>query len=176
MANSSFKISDFLGVVRSSQTQRSDRFEISFFPPSGIGGNTTRLASILCEEAQVPGLSATVQPLRVGAWTEQRVKNLEFLGDEFVFTFVCDEGWGIRGMMEDWMNYISNPTSKELAFPSDYMGKVKIATLNTKDEITASWMLYDAFPKLLNVVPVSSSNPGVIRLSCTFASTWWERE
>jgi len=177
MANSSFKISDFLGTVRNSQTQRSDRFEVSFFPPAAVGaGNATRLASILCEEAQVPGLSGTVAPLKVGAWTEMRVKNIEFLGEEYVYTFVCDEGWGIRSMLENWMNYIASPRSKELAFPSDYMGQVKVSTLNTKDEITGSWMLYDAFPKLLNVVPVSAGNPGIIRLSCTFASTWWERQ
>lgn len=176
MAQSFFKYNDFISKIRTSNLPRSERFEVLITPPAGVANaEIMRDFTIMCEEAQIPGLSATNIPYRIGAWTEYRTTNVEFLSAEFVFTFVCNEDWGIRKVLEDWIFSNANPISKEVAWASDTYGSIEVASLDMQDNVVASWKLYNVVPKLVNLVPVSNTSPGIIRLSTSFVAEWWER-
>lgn len=175
MAQNNF--SNFLATVRGSHTPRADRFEVVVNFPGALAlpPDVARTTSILCEEAQIPGLVATNLPFRIGAWTEYRTQNLEFLGAEAVFTFLADQNWGIRKAFEDWAFLCSDPVSKETAYPEDIYGSITVYSLAVDDSVLAGWKFYETMPKLLSLIPVAASNTSAIRLSITMASTFWER-
>lgn len=177
MAKSFTKLENFLTQVRTQHTPRSDRFEVVFNLPRGLAGSPefTRTLSVYCEEAQIPGLSATNLPVKIGAWTEYRTQNVEFLTTELSFTFLVDELWSGRELFEDWIFLAGDPTSKEVRYYEDYVADITVKSLSSKDDVLAAWQIIDATPKLINLTPVSWSNQGLIRMSVSFAAKKWKR-
>lgn len=177
MAKASTKLDNFLSQVRTQHTPRSDRFEVVFNLPRALAGSPefTRTLSVYCEEAQIPGLSATNLPVKIGAWTEYRTQNVEFLTTELSFTFLVDELWSGRELFEDWISLAGDPTSKEVGYYEDYVADITVKSLSSKDDVLAAWQIIEATPKLINLTPVSWSNQGLIRMSVSFAAKKWKR-
>jgi hypothetical protein len=128
-----------------------------------------------CEEAQIPGIAATNLPIKIGAWTEYRTQNVEFLTTEMSFTFLVDELFSGRELFEDWISLAANPNSKEVRYYTDYVADITIKSLSTKDDVLAAWKLIDATPKLINLTPVSWSNQGLMRMTISFSAKKWVR-
>ena len=177
MAKSLTKLENFLTQIRTQHTPRSDRFEVEFNLPPGLSESQEfmQTLSVYCEEAQIPGLAATNLPVKIGAWTEYRTQNVEFLTTELSFTFLCDEFWSGRELFEDWINLAADVNSKEVEYYDNYVADITVKSLSTKDDVLAAWKIIDATPKLINLTPVSWSNQGFIRMSVSFAAKKWER-
>lgn len=178
MAKSSSKLDNFLSQVRSQHTPRSERFEVIFSVPGalGVSADDVRSISVYCEEAQIPGLVGTNVPVKIGAWTEYRTQNVEFLTTDMTFTFLVDEDWKGREIFEKWIALSADPTSKEVAFYDDVKSVVQIRSLSVNDDVLAEWKLHDAVPKLINLTPVSWNNTGFIRMSVSVSAKRWTRE
>lgn len=177
MAKSISNLKSFLSDIRKQHTPRSDRFEVVFAFPRNYqpdGGDVRRL-SLFCEEAQIPGVSATNLPIKIGAWTEYRTQNVEFLSTDIVFTFVIDENWKGRELFEKWIQASVNHKSKEVAFYENSVANIEIKSLNTRDDVIGQWKIYEAIPKLINITPVSWSNTGFLRMSVSFSAKYWEK-
>ena len=177
MAKSETKLENFLSQIRTQHAPRSDRFEVIFNLPSGVEGSQefVRTLSIYCEEAQIPGLSATNLPVKIGAWTEYRTQNVEFLTTELTFTFICDEMWAGREVFEDWISLAASVNSKEVSYYDNYVADIIVKSLSTEDDVLAAWKVIQATPKLNNLIPVSWNNQGLIRMSVSFSAKKWER-
>jgi len=171
-----FKLSDFRAAVRTQHLPRADRYEVEFNLPPALRAwypGVDRTLTLFCEEAQIPGLSAQVEPVKIGAWQEYRIKNVDFLGQESVFTFIADENWAHRHVFEDWIFLAANPYTKELAFPDEIFGSIVVKSLSQQDQVLGEWKLIDSVPKLLNLIPVSAGSPGPLRISLTVSSIKW---
>ena len=166
-----FKTQDFISKVRKDDLARSNRFEIVINSPANMA--TDREVSLFCEEAQIPGLQIKWTPTVISTWTEQRAHGIEYFGDTAAFTFFCDSNWDVRSYFENWMTEIANPISKEVSFPDEYNGQVEIFTLDREDNRVAGWKLHDAFPRLMNILPVGQSADGIVRVNVTFAFRRW---
>jgi len=177
MAKSFTKLDNFLSEIRSQYTPRSDRFEVIFnLPPALVNRVNARQLSLYCEEAQIPGFAATNLPVKIGAWTEYRTQNVEFLTTEMSFTFIIDEKWRVREAFEEWISLAGDPNSKEVGYYEDYVSTIDIKSLAVDDGVLAEWKLVDATPKLINLTPVSWGNSGMIRMSVSFsAKRWYKR-
>lgn len=178
MAKSFTKLENFLSEIRSQYTPRSDRFEVVFnMPRALINRVNARQLSLYCEEAQIPGFSATNLPVKIGAWTEYRTQNVEFLTTEMSFTFIIDEKWRVREAFEEWISLAGNPNSKEVGYYEDYVSTIDIKSLSVDNDVLAEWRLIDATPKLINLTPVSWGNSGILRMSVSFsAKNWYKRD
>ena len=174
----SSKLDNFLSQIRSQHTPRSERFEVIFSVPGalGVSADDVRSISVYCEEAQIPGLVGTNVPVKIGAWTEYRTQNVEFLTTDMTFTFLVDEDWKGREIFEKWIALSADPTSKEVAFYDDVKSVVQIRSLSVNDDVLAEWKLHDAVPKLINLTPVSWNNTGFIRMSVSVSAKRWTRE
>ena len=171
-----FKLSNFRAEVRKQHLPRADRYEVDFNLPFALRQwypGVDETLTLFCEEAQIPGLSAQVEPVKIGAWQEYRIKNVDFLGQESVFTFIADEKWAHRHVFEDWIFLAANPYTKELAFPDEVFGSIVVKSLSQQDQVLGEWKLIDSVPKLLNLIPVSAGSPGPLRISLTVSSIKW---
>lgn len=178
MAKSHSKLDNFLTQIRSQYTPRSERFEVIFNVPAAlrVSQEDVRSISVYCEEAQIPGLAATNLPVKIGAWTEYRTQNVEFLTTDMSFTFIVDQDWKGRELFENWITLSADPLSKEVAFYNDVVGSIDIRSLSVNDDILAQWKLHEAVPKLINLTPVSWNNVGFIRMTVSVSAKRWTRE
>ena len=158
--------------MRREHLPRSDRFEVEIGGCKKLGA-PGRLTTLMCEEAQLPGLSATNVPYKIGPWTEYRTQNLEFLSTEIVFTFLVDETWSLRTYFESWINHTANMRTKEVSFYSDITADVKVRSLDTQDNVIAEWKFIEAMPKLLNITPVAWGNTQQLRTSLSMSAKRW---
>jgi hypothetical protein len=168
-----FKLNDFLSNVRKKDLARSSRFEIVVTAPT-IAKEQEREVSLLCEEAAIPGLIATFSPTKIGNWTEYRAHGIEFFGDNATFTFIVNSDWNVREFFEQWMGNCVDITSKEVAFYDDIIGNVEIYSLDRGDNRTGSWELIEAWPRLLNLTPMSQASDAPVRVTVTFTYRLWE--
>jgi len=177
MAKSFTKLENFFSEIRSQYTPRSDRFEVVFNVPRALLNRANaRQLSLYCEEAQIPGLAATNLPVKIGAWTEYRTQNVEFLTTEMSFTFIIDEKWRVREVFEEWIALAGDPNSKEVGYYDNYVSTIDIKSLSVDNDVLAEWTLVDATPKIINLTPVSWGNAGLIRMSVSFsARSWYKR-
>jgi|TARA_R110000744_G_scaffold99133_6_gene191557 hypothetical protein len=166
-----FKTQDFISQVRKDDLARSNRFEVVILSPQKHRAD--REVSLYCEEAQIPGLQLKWSPTMIGAWTEQRAHGIEYFGDTAAFTFFCDDNWDIRTYFESWMTLIADPITKEVTFPDAYNGQIEVYSLDRADNRVAKWKLHDAFPRLLNILPMGQSAEGIVRVNVTFAFRRW---
>jgi hypothetical protein len=175
MAKSFTKLENFFSEIRSQYTPRSDRFEVVFNVPRALLNRANaRQLSLYCEEAQIPGLAATNLPVKIGAWTEYRTQNVEFLTTEMSFTI--DEKWRVREVFEEWIALAGDPNSKEVGYYDNYVSTIDIKSLSVDNDVLAEWTLVDATPKIINLTPVSWGNAGLIRMSVSFsARSWYKR-
>ena len=168
-----FNLNDFLSNVRSKDLARSSRFEVVITAPY-VSEGKEREVSLLCEEAAIPGLIATFAPTKIGNWTEYRAHGIEFFGDNATFTFYVNSDWNVRGFFEQWMGNCVDTTSKEVAFYDDIIGNVEIYSLDRGDNRTGKWELQEAWPRLLNLTPISQASDAPVRVTVTFTYRYWE--
>jgi len=168
-----FNLNDFLSNVRSKDLARSSRFEVVITAPY-VSEGKEREVSLLCEEAAIPGLIATFAPTKIGNWTEYRAHGIEFFGDNATFTFYVNSDWNVRGFFEQWMGNCVDTTSKEVAFYDDIIGNVEIYSLDRGDNRTGKWELQEAWPRLLNLTPMSQASDAPVRVTVTFTYRYWE--
>ena len=71
-----FKTRDFISKVRKNDLARSNRFEIVISSPQKFTDD--REVSLLCEEAQIPGLQIKWTPSMISHWPEQRAHGVEY--------------------------------------------------------------------------------------------------
>lgn len=168
-----FNLNNFLSNVRNKDLARSSRFEVVITAPY-VSEGKEREVSLLCEEAAIPGLIATFAPTKIGNWTEYRAHGIEFFGDNATFTFYVNSDWNVREFFEQWMGNCVDITSKEVAFYDDIIGNVEIYTLDRGDNRTGKWELQEAWPRLLNLTPMSQASDAPIRVTVTFTYRYWE--
>ena len=171
MPKSMTNYQEFMNRMRREHLPRSDRFEVEIGGCKKLGANF--LTTLMCEEAQLPGLSATNVPYKIGPWTEYRTQNLEFLSTEIVFTFLVDENWSLRTYFEAWINHTANMRTKEVSFYSDITADVKVKSLDTQDNVIAEWKFIEAMPKLLNITPVAWGITQQLRTSLSMSAKRW---
>lgn len=172
-------INDFISQVKTNDFARSNRFEVLFPPPPIIadgrfGGDKPKIISMMVEDAIFPGLLIGTRPFRINNLNEQRANAIDFNGDSITFTFLCDTSWSAKEFFETWMFSTIDPYSRYVTYPVDYYSTIELYSLDNEDNVIASWIIYDAFPRSIAPVTVSSTNAQVLRMPVTFGFKRWE--
>ena len=172
---------------------RAERFEVAFNVEALVqnnkmnGGNLEKRigqgaasyllepdVSLFCEEVQIPGMILSNKEFNIGAWTFFRNTKVGFLGNEINFTFVTPNDWDLRGFFEQWIKECADTTSQELGYIDAVTTTIDIKCLDLQDNVTKSWTLYEAMPKVLNLVPLSSGTTSAIRNTLIVSAAYWE--
>ena len=175
------KLKNYLADIKERTFARADRFEVTFnignldkvignFQAKNVG--TT--IQLYCEEVQIPGMILSNKEFNVGAWTFFRNTKVGFLGNEINFTFVTTNDWDLRGFFEQWIKECADTTSQELGYIDAVTTTIDIKCLDLDDNVTKSWTLYEAMPKVLNLVPLSSGTTSAIRNTLIVSAAYWE--
>jgi hypothetical protein len=180
MAGTYHGITDFVTQVRKTDFARSNRYEVSFQPPSFLEGHSTtagespKVISMMVEDGMFPGILIGTRPLRINNLNEQRANAIDFGGDSITFTFLVDAAWTAKDFFGDWMRSIVNPVSRYVSYPNEYYSTIDLVSLNNNDDVIAHWRIIDAFPRSIAPITVSATNAQVLRMPVTFAYKKWQ--
>ena len=180
MTSAYHNINDFVTQVKKNDMARSNRFEAMFLPPPFMQnhrtsqGDSPKLISMMVEDAMFPGMLLGTRPFRVNNLNEQRANVIDFGGDSISFTFLCDTSWTAKDFFGDWMRKTIDPYSRYVSYPEEYYSEIDLVSLNNEDNVIAHWKIYDAFPRSIAPITVSSANAQILRMPVTFAYKRWE--
>lgn len=163
--------------LKTNRFARAERFEVTFKgTPSDIdfGGIARNDIELFCEEVQIPGMILSNKEFNIGAWTFFRNTKVGFLGNEINFSFVTTDDWLLRDSFEAWIAKCVNANNQEVAYMDDITCQVDIKALDLQDNVTHTWTLHEAMPKVLNLVPLSSGTVSAVRNTLIMSSAYWE--
>lgn len=178
-------IQEFLSLVRNKNLARTEKFQVNVYGPNIDATVEKDYLSLLCEEATIPGLTIGTRTVRLHNLNIQRPSTIDYMGDNAQFTFLVDGGWTVRKYFDSWMEKIIGET-REVNEYINIIGRIEVnaiheGTLGNTVENTQEFeqhvrygvVLEQAFPKSINVMPVSYANSGLHRLQVTFAFKNW---
>ena len=173
-----FSLREFQTQVLSRGLARTNRFELVISLPAILGGRVDeqRVVSLLCETASLPLLNINVKPHRIYGPNYQRPITSEYGGEGIPFTFHVDREMKVKRFFEDWMEFIINRNSYNVAYQSQYVTTIEVNQLDEQNNITYSASIEDAFPRNLNLMELNNAAQNQThRLTVLFAYRRWTR-
>lgn len=199
-------IESFLTLVRNKGLARTEKFSVKFLPPKAISSLEGEMLTLLCEEAAFPGKTIITRQAKIHNLNIQRPSTVDFSGESAQFSFIMDSEWKVKSFFDRWMDdiigtsrevapYSSIAGSVEIsAIHEGPLGLLpgqdslpanerevdgdRLEELNTayKETIRYKVTLEKAYPKTMNLMPMSYGSPGIHRLSIGFTFKYWTFE
>ena len=146
---------------------------VSSFYGAG-SGEVARGLNYMIEQTEIPGKNLTTTDVRYNGDYFKLPYAVVYGGQQF--TFRVSRDMYEKNIIDDWMNFIFNPTTHEIAYMDDYVTDITVNQLDEQDNITYSVILKDAFPVMCNPLTVSNEEQNQYhRLAVQFMYRRWEK-
>ena len=157
--------------------QRPNRYRVFISAPFG----TNEQVDMLCENAQMPGqnMRTSTDDLRHGP-VREIVHGTTY--GPITLTFLCSSGMPEKKWFENWQTWMVErsedaPVKWQAKYYDEYVGEIKMYSLDRKDRDNYAITLYEAFPKTIMAQEFSNANQNDYqRISVEFAYHHWESE
>lgn len=175
-------IKDFITEIKKGALARSNRYAISFTPPTNaqkayIGGvepNTLRKAILFCDQIQLPGLNlSTVQNRTFG---EFRETPYEKLFDNITMSFYVDNDMKVKYLFDNWMAAIQDPITRTFRYYDQYTTDMTIEVQDINDKSRYQVKLFECYPKTIGAIQMDYAAKEVMKLSVTLQYKYWTSE
>ena len=158
-----------------SQVARPNKFLLSIpSPPTGVSGfDFTDEMKYHVKSASLPG--RTVGDISTLFWQGQ---NLKLAGDptydDYTVTFLNNVNFGVKNLMEQWLNLIANPITNEREEHGNYKAVIKLDQLDRSGNIIASYYLHGVYPKSFDAIEVSQeTSDSLEEMVVNFSVDYW---
>jgi hypothetical protein len=173
------KISEFISEVKQNGLSRTNRFAVSFGMPQVLEGGVNpfqgvhqaRLAMLLCENIQIPGVNFnTIQNRTFG---EFRETPYEKMYDPITATFYVDREMKVKKLFDKWQQGIQNPDTREFNFYKNYTTNMQIYVNDTLNQTYYGAVMYEVYPKSVSAITLDHNSKEIMKLSVTFQYKYW---
>jgi hypothetical protein len=162
-------LNDFISEVKKDGLARQNRFSVTITPPNSMAdstGQSTQLVQLFCEQAALPGVSYSSQPVKSYGENREVVYDKNF--EDITLTFLVDRRMLIKAFFDEWSNTIIDPYTRLVGFYQDYAKDIVIRVQDLQDNNVYLSVLYEAYPKTVGVVQLDNNSKDVMRLQVTF--------
>lgn len=152
---------------------RSNKFDVYIPVPLGMVPflGTSRLLSLRCENAQLPGRNLDTTPMRIYGVNELFPIGTSY--DNITLTFLVSDDMKEKVFFDSWINWIQPTISYDTKYKSDYAVILRVNQYDVENKPSLSIDLMDAFPIAVNQLDLDWSSDSVHKLAVTFAYTSW---
>lgn len=161
---SASSLNDFISSIKENGLARQNRFTVSISSPAGEQAG--RLVELFCEQATLPGIAFSSQPVRT--YGEQREVVYDRNYESIALTFLVDKDLAIKNYFDQWTNQVINPYTRLVGFYDEYVRDISIIVQDTKDNDTYIVVLREAYPKSIAAVQLDHNSKDVMKLQVTF--------
>ena len=150
------------------------RVEITSNNPLGTNSRIRERLSLVCHNAQIPGLTMVATDKDLTYRSNVRQKTY----DDITLAFHCNDDMLELKYFQDWMESMVDPATNRVGFYNNYIGTITVHKLskqlnknNTTDEnaTTLVTVINEAYPKRIEPLALDYSGTGVMSLSVNFS-------
>ena len=150
------------------------RVEITSNNPLGTNSSIRERLSLVCHNAQIPGLTMVATDKDLTYRSNVRQKTY----DDITLAFHCNDDMLELKYFQDWMENMVDPSTNRVGFYNNYIGTITVHKLskqlnknNTTDEnaTTLVTVINEAYPKRIEPLALDYSGTGVMSLSVNFS-------
>ena len=160
-------LNEFISKVKSTGLAKTNRYKVSIALPKSMPtfSNSSRLATLFCEETSLPGLDIFTSTQNV--ISERRLLPYSRKYNNVPMTFYVDNNFEVKSFFDNWMKYVSDESTKITSYYSDYISpSIEISVLPMDSEIpTHTVTLYEAYPKAISDINLSYSSSDVAKIN-----------
>lgn len=160
---------DFISEVKKDGLARQNRFTVTITPPSSMtdmGGQNLQLVQLFCEQAALPSVSYSSQPVKSYGENREVVYDKNF--EDITLTFLVDRRMMVKAFFDEWSNQIIDPMTRLVGFYQDYAKDIVIRVQDMSNQDVYISVLYEAYPKTVGVVQLDNNSKDVMKLQVTF--------
>jgi hypothetical protein len=160
---------DFISEVKKDGLSRQNRFTVTITPPSSmvdLSGQSLQLVQLFCEQASLPGVSYSSQPVKSYGENREVVYDKNF--EDITLTFLVDRRMMVKAFFDEWSNSIIDPRTRLVGFYEDYAKDIIIRVQDVSNQDVYITALYEAYPKTVGVVQLDNNSKDVMKLQVTF--------
>lgn len=163
-------------ILNGAGLARTNRFEVIITPPPAMGTEgVPGLVSMYVEQASIPLMNIFTKSFKIFGPSYQRPISSEYGGEGLPITFHVDRDMQVRKFFENWMHKVVRPDVFTVAYQEDYITDIIIRQLDEQDNITHEIILYEAFPRNMNLMDLNQgSSNQTHRLNVLFAYRYWK--
>lgn len=177
-------LANFAEEIRNRGVAKSSRFEVDIPPPPFMANDSgtyptliddNNLIQLMAESVHFPEYIVETMQIRDDGIGREIPYNKIY--PPVVCTFICDADMNVKKFFDDWVQGIMKTPTGTIRYSDQYMvDKIRIGQTNTAGEITYTVNLYDAYPKLVNDIAMSSSSREFNRCVVQFVYRNWDSE
>ena len=170
-----------------------NRYEVMIYLPAGVtngsaqgagesatnvrglkNNEASRRVSFRCDSIAIPGRNLRTQVNgNIYGPPHEIVQGITF--GELQATFYLGNDLGERYFFEEWQKTTYNPSTYNINYYKEYVGRLEIYQLNEKDERTYGCRLLEVFPKTISQIDYGHGNSNAInKITVGFMYRNWE--
>lgn len=157
-----FSYEKFKSRIKEKGVARNNRFNVNIALPESLGVSYDAFSIMLvCTSVSLTGVNVASEPVKLYGESVEVPYDRNFSGVSF--TFVVTSDMKERKLFDDWIDFIQNPTTRTFRYIDEFKAReVKIEVLDLKDNPKYEITLYDAFPKTIGALSLSSEDNGAM--------------
>lgn len=162
-----FSYQEFKSKIAQEGVARNNRFNVIIPIPSSLASPYESYSlSLFCNSVSIAGVNIASEPVKLFGENIEVPYDRNFSGATFTFLVASD--LLERKIFDDWFNLIQNPTSRVFSYMDEFKAKeVIVEVLDLDDNPKYQIVLYDAFPKNIGALTLSSENNSVMSFDVT---------
>ena len=167
---------EFLAVIKDRDVARSNAFVVEIWPPKGSGLAPDQSINLMCQDVTFPGqnIRTSTDDLRQGPTRE--IANAVTYGN-CNMTFICTPGMVEKLFFEAWQKLMFNHITWQAKFYKNYIGQIKLRSLDRTTVVRYGIVLHEAYPKIINAQDYSNTNQDQMQtLQVEFNFHHWTRD
>lgn len=156
---------------------RPNKYKI-IMTPKGPGGTDGATIDTLAKSSSIPDVTVGT----IDVWNQGRklivAGDVQYSG-EWTVSFYNTSALELRKTFEQWVQQIDDAKAhkRTLQKPVDYMTDIKVQQLDGQNAVTATFVLYNAWPKSVGSIELADETADTIStFDVNFAYSNWERQ
>lgn len=163
----------FKSQVKTRGLARTNRYRVIIpFPTTDASG--IELAELFCESVNIPGTNIATTPQRL--FGEVRELPYEKIYDPVSMTFYVDTRMIMKNAFDRWINLVIDPERRTVQYYNDYIRDIEIYVIAVDEQIPYKITLFEAYPKTIGSINLSSESKEIMKLPITFQYKYWKAE
>lgn len=158
-------LNDFISTIKSSHLARQNRFTVTICNSPG-SSSTLSMVELFCEQAVLPSISFSSQPVRT--YGDQREVVYERNFESVTLTFLVDRQFYVKDYFDQWTSQIVDPATRQIGFYNEYVRDLEIRVQDTKDSDTYYVKLCEAYPKTISSITLDYNSKDIMKMQVTF--------